>query len=105
PGPLVNGALINGRPVLCLPGETGNEPCLGADGMEGTIEGSLVKLSGQFVIGLEIGLVGEICGSPIRSNGRWKVRPRSPRNRCGIGLLQLFPARRPVAFRTSLPFR
>ena len=35
-------------------------------------------------------LVGEICGSPIRSNGRRKLGSRSPRTRCGIARLQLF---------------
>jgi hypothetical protein len=35
-------------------------------------------------------LIGEICGSPIRSNGRRKLGSRSPRTRCGIARLQLF---------------
>jgi hypothetical protein len=35
-------------------------------------------------------LVGEICGSPIRSNGRRKLGARSPRTRSGIARLQLF---------------
>jgi hypothetical protein len=43
-------------------------------------------------------LVGEICGSPIRSNGRRKLGLRRPRTRCGIARLQLFP------FRSQLPF-
>jgi hypothetical protein len=34
-------------------------------------------------------LVGEICGSPMRSDGRRKLGSRSPRNRCGIARLQL----------------
>jgi hypothetical protein len=33
--------------------------------------------------------VGEICGSPIRSNGRRKLGSRGPRTRCGIAQLQL----------------
>jgi len=40
-------------------------------------------------------LVGEICGSPIHSNGRRKLASRSPRTGCGIARLQA------VAFRTS----
>jgi hypothetical protein len=35
-------------------------------------------------------LVGEICGSPIRSNGRRKLGSRHLRTRCGIARLQLF---------------
>ena len=35
-------------------------------------------------------LVGEICGSPIRSNGHRKLGSCSPRTRCGIARLQLF---------------
>ena len=38
----------------------------------------------------DLSLVGEICGSPIRSNGRGKLGSRSPRARCGIARLQLF---------------
>jgi hypothetical protein len=38
----------------------------------------------------EIRLVGEICGSPIRSNGRRKLASCSPRTRYGIARLQLF---------------
>jgi hypothetical protein len=37
-----------------------------------------------------VSLVGEICGSPIRSNGRRKLGSRSPRTRCRIAQLQLF---------------
>ena len=43
----------------------------------------------------EFCLVGEICGSPIHSNGRRKLASRSPRTGCGIARLQA------VAFRTS----
>jgi hypothetical protein len=39
---------------------------------------------------LKICLVGEICGSPIRSNGRRKLASCSPRTRFGIARLQLF---------------
>ena len=52
---------------------------------------------------LFVGLVGEICGSPIRSNGRRKLGSRSPRTRCGIARFQLFPVGSQFAFRTSLP--
>jgi len=40
--------------------------------------------------GLDIRFFGEICGSPIRPNGRRKLGSRSPRTRCGIARLQLF---------------
>lgn len=40
--------------------------------------------------GLIFSLVGEICGSPIRSNGRPQLGSRSPRTRCVIARLQLF---------------
>ena len=36
------------------------------------------------------GLVGEICGSPIRCNGHRKLGSHSPRTQCGIARLQLF---------------
>src|SRR5260370_17794026 len=35
-------------------------------------------------------LVGEICGSLIRSNGGRELGSRSPRTRCGIARLQRF---------------
>jgi hypothetical protein len=48
----------------------------------------VVKVKGT--LGSSSGLVGEICGSPIRPNGRRKLGSRSPRTRCGIARLQLF---------------
>jgi hypothetical protein len=41
--------------------------------------------------GQKIRLVGEISGSPIRSNGRRELGSRRPRTRWGIVRLQLFP--------------
>jgi hypothetical protein len=38
----------------------------------------------------KISLVGEICGSLIRSNGGRELGSRSPRTRCAIALLQRF---------------
>src|ERR1039458_3396551 len=46
----------------------------------------LYKQIGQMKVELDFlkkSLVGEICGSPIRSNGRRKLGSRGPRTRCG----------------------
>ena len=45
---------------------------------------------GGFEMGPKNGLVGEMCGSLICSNGGRKLGSRSPRTRCGIARLQLF---------------
>jgi hypothetical protein len=51
-------------------------------------------VTARFGVGLvpyqNISFFGEICGSPIRSNGRRKLGSRSPRTRCRIARLQLF---------------
>jgi hypothetical protein len=46
----------------------------------------------------DFSLVGEICGSLIRSNGSRQLGSRSPRTRCGKARLQRF------AIRSQLPF-
>src|SRR5215471_16370979 len=48
-------------------------------------------------------LVGEICGSPIRSNWRRKLGSRSQRTRYGIARLRLFPVRSQLRLELSLP--
>jgi transposase len=63
----------------------------------------LAALKTEFLVlrksGLKCGLVGEICGSPLRSKGeRRKLSSRSPRTRCRIAQLRLFPVRSQLPF-------
>src|SRR5437867_4112529 len=44
--------------------------------------------------------VGEICGSPIRSNGGRKLGSRGPRTRRGTAQLHLFTVRSQLRFET-----
>jgi hypothetical protein len=50
-------------------------------------------------------LVGEICGSLIRSNGGRELGSRSPRTRCGIARLQRFAVRSQLPFEPVCPLR
>ena len=42
-----------------------------------------------WILFFSFSLVGEVCGSPIRSSGRRKLGSCSPRTRCGMARLQL----------------
>jgi hypothetical protein len=62
-------------------------------GIRGRLSGLQLGLAHKRCVrrgGLKVGLVGEICGSSIRSNGHRKLGSCSPRTRCGITRLQLF---------------
>jgi hypothetical protein len=57
-----------------------------ARGIEAVIERAQIIVS--YGLTFHFGLVGEICGSPKRSNGRSKFGMRGPRTWCGIAWLQ-----------------